>query len=118
MGDRGPFAVALLQYTHNHRTVQNSPVMGCSSGFWNATDEPRAYPAFLAAAGYRAGFWGKYLNSYGAADSAQPLSHIPPGWAEWGALQGNSRFYDYTLSVNGVPEKHGSDYVSGCPPPP
>ena len=39
------------KYTHNHLTVQNSPAFGCSSERWNATEEPRAFPAYLAAAG-------------------------------------------------------------------
>ena len=61
---------------------------------------------------YTAGFFGKYLNSYGSADSGEPLSYVPPGWSEWVGLQGNSRYYGYTLSVNGVTEKHGSDYAT------
>ena len=97
------------KYTHNHRTLQNNAPMGCSSAGWVAEKEPRAYAAFLGAANYTAAFFGKYLNAYGISPS-EPLSYVPPGWSEWCGLQGNSRFYEYTLSVNGKPEKHGSDY--------
>jgi hypothetical protein len=101
------------QYIHNTGTRQNRPAMGCASAQFAAEKEPRTYAAYLGGAGtYAAGFFGKYLNSYGSRGSGEPLSYVPPGWSEWVGLQGNSRYYDYTLSVNGVPEKHGSDYAT------
>jgi N-acetylglucosamine-6-sulfatase len=35
---------------------------------------------------------------------------VPLGWDNWQALRGNSVYYNYTLSNNGVAEKHGDDY--------
>ena len=37
---------------------------------------------------------------------------MPPGWdtGNWNGLVGNSKYYDYTLSVNGKAEHHGNDY--------
>eukprot|EP00040_Diaphanoeca_grandis_P009007 m.47205 g.47205 ORF g.47205 m.47205 type:complete len:745 (-) comp20446_c0_seq1:240-2474(-) len=97
------------KYIHNHHTIQNSGQMGCAGAEWVATQEPRGYAAYLATAGYSTGFFGKYLNAYGHTTSAPP-SHVPNGWHEWVGLVGNSVYYDYTLSINGTTEQHGSDY--------
>jgi hypothetical protein len=39
---------------------------------------------------------------------------VPPGWDWWAGLVGNSRYYNYTLSINGKPKKHGSIYEQVC----
>lgn len=59
--------------------------------------------------GYKTFFGGKYLNQYGNPQVGGP-QHVPPGWDEWYGLVGNSRYYNYKLSVNGQPEKHGDSY--------
>merc|ERR1712180_385306 len=54
---------------------------------------------------------GKYLNQYGLPDGGG-VEHIPPGWDTWAGLVGNSKYYHYTLSIDGIAEKHGDSYPS------
>ena len=52
---------------------------------------------------YETFYAGKYLNEYrGTA--------VPKGWEHWYGLVGNSKYYNYSLNVNGVLEDHGDDY--------
>ena len=50
------------------------------------------------------------MNQYGVDESGTGVEHIPPGWDEWAGLVGNSKYYNYKLSVNGKEERHGDDY--------
>merc|ERR1712215_118629 len=46
---------------------------------------------------------------YGIPDAGGP-GQVPVGWDSWYGLVGNSKFYNYTVSVDGVAEKHGDNY--------
>nr|XP_045608241.1 N-acetylglucosamine-6-sulfatase-like isoform X2 [Procambarus clarkii] len=96
------------QYVHNHGTVNNSVNGQCSGVRWQEGPEKKTFAVHMHHNGYRTFFAGKYLNQYGMADVGG-LKHIPPGWDWWLGLKGNSRYYNYTLSVNGTREEHGSD---------
>lgn len=65
---------------------------------------------YLSQAGYKTFFSGKYLNNYGTS-AGEPVTHVPQGWTDWQALVGNSVYYDYILSNNGVAEQHHHNYT-------
>ena len=50
------------------------------------------------------------MNQYGVEESGTGVEHIPPGWDEWNGLVGNSKYYNYKLSINGELERHGENY--------
>ena len=99
------------QFAHNNGCHGNSIAVNCSSPAWQRGPETRAFATALHAAGYATSYAGKYLNDYGDA-AAGGAAHVPPGWDNWQGLLGNSRYYGYTLSNNGVAEPHGSDYAA------
>lgn len=96
------------QYQHNNLAVNNSVNGNCAGERWVKTTEPIAFPVHLANSGYMTTFAGKYLNNYG--NPLEPLTHVPPGWTDWHGLEGNSVYYNYRISENGVAVKHGSQY--------
>ncbi|VVD04637.1 unnamed protein product, partial [Leptidea sinapis] len=48
---------------------------------------------------------------YGVEAAGGPQT-VPPGWTEWHGLVGNSVYYDYTLSNNGVPTHSTNLYLT------
>lgn len=37
---------------------------------------------------------------------------IPPGWSHWYGLQGNSKYFQYTLNENGKLKKYDDEYLT------
>ncbi|XP_011315423.1 N-acetylglucosamine-6-sulfatase [Fopius arisanus] len=103
------------RYQHNHHTVNNSISGGCSSKQWQSNSEKTTFATILKdKMGYTTFYAGKYLNEYGsrAAGGAQ---YVPPGWDWWYGLVGNSKYYDYSLSINGSAKTYGhspNDYLT------
>ncbi|XP_067215474.1 N-acetylglucosamine-6-sulfatase-like isoform X3 [Linepithema humile] len=103
------------RYQHNHLTVNNSIAGGCNSIQWQQLREPATFAALLRnIAGYKTFYAGKYLNEYGSK-RVGGANHVPIGWDWWAGLVGNSKYYDYLLSINGTERKHGNtagDYLT------
>lgn len=90
--------------------MTNNTVHGnCSGPLWQATAEKRTAAVHLQGAGYRTGFFGKYLNMYGFEGSGGP-AHVPPGWTRWYGLVGNSIYYNFTVSDQGKTVTHSDVY--------
>jgi N-acetylglucosamine-6-sulfatase len=97
------------RYAHSVQVSNNSLAGNCSSTAWQNGPEKHTMATVLKGAGYRTLYAGKYLNNYGNS-AAGGTAHIPPGWTDWLGLVGNSKYYSYTVSDNGVAVKHGTDY--------
>lgn len=102
-----PSRVSILtgEYAHNHKVFTNRAPLGGASKF--ETDDA-SLAVWMKEAGYRTGYFGKYLNDY---ESLQPPGYIPPGWDDWGVYldkdinedAGNLQYYsNFTMSENGV----------------
>lgn len=100
-------------YIHNHGAVNNSLAGNCASQSWIAGPEKKTYAAYAKQAGYQTAYIGKYLNQYGfpTRKGASGPEHIPMGWDRWLGLVGNSKYYNYNVSNQGVSEHHGDDYA-------
>ena len=59
----------------------------------------------LQDAGYRTGFFGKYLDSY---QHDALTGYVPPGWDRWVAFV-HSQFFDYGLTVDGEVRRRDTD---------
>jgi len=82
------------QYPHNHGVLANH---------WGMLKDPEnTLPDWLDAAGYRTGFFGKYLNRF--TPSPKPAT----GFDSWFEIR-NAGYYEYKYSDNGKPETAGDD---------
>merc|ERR1712013_168130 len=97
------------RYLHNTGVRNNTVSGGCSSSEWREGLETQTFAAKLQKTGYTTMYAGKYLNQYGRK-AGGGLGHVPKGWHFWAGLVGNSRYYNYTLSLNGKPEVHKDSY--------
>ena len=94
----------------------NTGLVGNGDESWGGYElfqplEAEALAVRLQAAGYRTGFFGKYMNDY--------VDDVPPGWDRWVAYSGRATQYNYRLSVDGnktkkgdKPEDYGDDVVA------
>ena len=102
------------QYAHNTGVLGNRPPIGGFETFHELGRESSTAATWLQAAGYRTGYFGKYLNGY--PTGVEP-TYVPPGWDEWASPVTNSayRMFDYRMNENGRMVSYGSrpeDYIT------
>lgn len=79
------------QYPHNTRVYKNEPPHGGFQTFKTRGGTGDTYATDLHDAGYRTGYFGKYMNGY-----QRFLSFKPPGWDYW--LSGTPMGGEYSLN--------------------
>ena len=94
------------KYSHSTRVYTN--------GAFRLFDDSSTLATWLRRAGYRTGFFGKYLNAYAG-------TYVPPGWSRWIAFSPSNvdNYLDYRLNVNGhlvprggLPEDYSTDVLA------
>ncbi|MFC4147973.1 sulfatase [Micromonospora mangrovi] len=108
------------QFAHNTGIFTNDAATG--GGFQSVYRrglENSTIATWLQGAGYRTGFFGKYLNGY--PNGAPSSTYIPPGWDRWFSPNGGSPYSEYNYDVNddgttvhygSGPSDYGVDVVS------
>ncbi len=91
------------QYAHTTGVYTNSGVKGGADDFVDTV----SIGTILQSAGYRTGFFGKYMNGYPQLWPDASTPYVPPGWTVWSAFR-NPKYFDYDLIENGVPVAYGS----------
>jgi N-acetylglucosamine-6-sulfatase len=87
------------QYPHNNQVWSNHP------GYAALSDKANTLPVWLDRAGYRTGYFGKFLNGYGLVGGYEPA----PGFDRWFAFADQeSGYYDYEVSDDGTPVAYGA----------
>jgi len=85
-------------YSHTTRVYSNKLKNGGWPAFKRSGSELNTIGTALQAAGYRTGYWGKYLNFWNRA----PAGYVPPGWDVFSAFysptgQGAGGYYHYQM---------------------
>ena len=102
------------QYAHNTGVRGNLPPIGGFQTFHARGNETSTVGTWLQAAGYRTGYFGKYLNGYPRGVSP---TYVPPGWDEWDSPAGGNPYseFNYRMNENGKIVAYGAgpdDYMT------
>ena len=95
-------------HTQQGMAINNSITGNCYGSEWKTNIELNStYAVYAQQAGYTTMYAGKYLNQY-KYNETSPESSIPNGWDYWYGLEGNSRYYNYSI-VEHSPEMISRD---------
>ncbi len=86
-------------YPHTTGVYRQALPHGGSRSF----DETTTIATVLRGAGYRTGFFGKYLDSY---QSDALAGYVPPGWDRWVSFV-HAEYFDYGLTIDGAIHRYG-----------
>ncbi|MGE0455689.1 MAG: sulfatase [Vicinamibacteria bacterium] len=87
------------RYPHNHGVPTNAPPRGSYRRFVESGRESATLATWLAAAGYRTGLVGKYMNFYPMRGEAP--RHVPAGWSSWFATAFSEAYYGFEVVQDG-----------------
>lgn len=97
---------------HNSGVRTNTKPNGGYYAFQTHGDALKTFAVRVHRAGYRTGFFGKYLNGY--SPRAHPQN--PRGWVRWGGVgDGGYQGYHYTMALDGKLRHFGAvprDYMT------
>jgi N-acetylglucosamine-6-sulfatase len=99
----GPNRASLLggQYVHRH----NVP---CNDQAASLFDDTQTIGTWLQAAGYRTGYFGKWLNGVNSTEIAR-WPYRAPGWTDWRvSVDPQHTYYNYQVIENGTIVRYGS----------
>jgi N-acetylglucosamine-6-sulfatase len=97
-----PSRASILTGAYPHTTGVYT--QGLPHGGFKKFNDSTTIATVLHDAGYRTGFFGKYLDSY---QSGAVSGYVPPGWDRWMAFV-HSQFFDYGLTIDGEMKQFGS----------
>jgi N-acetylglucosamine-6-sulfatase len=89
------------KYSHNHGVLTNTAPAGGAQKFREGGRDEDTIATRLSAAGYRTGYFGKYLNGMGG-------TYVPPGWDRWFGFIGDIN-EEESYEVNSEGEIHAFD---------
>lgn len=90
------------QYPHNTGILDNEGDDGGEGTFRRLGRDRSTYAIWLRAAGYKTGYFGKYMNGY------EDETYVPPGWSRWVAA--DHAPYTMRISDNGKLVRLGDRY--------
>lgn len=85
------------QYSHHTGVENNEDALNF--------DDRSTIATWLQTAGYRTGWFGKYLHQF---PWGRGRAYVPPGWDDWVSFFGTAGYFDYLLSVNGEVSQRGA----------
>ncbi|MCC6313361.1 MAG: sulfatase [Thermomicrobiales bacterium] len=92
------------QYVHNHNVRYNASPGGAFPQFHKLNLDRSTVATWMQQAGYRTGFYGKFLNAYPQGVSDR---WMPKGWNDWAAIK-RGHYVNFTLNVNGKAVNFGA----------